>query len=224
MGHPFEAVTDNSGRILSYIPEGYPDVKVSPKDIAGSIDGGERVVLDGVEYDLTETGGLVHPDVEVINSVVLGFGVRLDAGTTFHRFKDDLMDPRDRIEIGNNSRIVGTEIADQVTIGSHALIHAQSIGAVTKIGDYARIGQGTTVGHGVKIGPTVKIDRDAQVSHHVTIDYAARIGYKAILGEVAEIGHHAKVGRFTGEGPRGANQDGAFIPERSVVEPKAHVE
>ncbi len=167
-------------------------------------------MLDEVEYDLTETGGLVHPDVEVIDSVVLGFGVRLDAGTTFHRFKDDLMDPRDKIEIGNNSRIVGTEIADQVTIGSYALIHAQLIGTSTKIGDYARLGQGVTVGHGVNIGPTAKIDRDVQIGHHVQIEHAAKIGYKAVLGEQAQVGHHAKVGGVHWRGPKRC-QSGRYL-------------
>jgi bifunctional N-acetylglucosamine-1-phosphate-uridyltransferase/glucosamine-1-phosphate-acetyltransferase GlmU-like protein len=223
MASPFEVDVDNSGRIQGFIPEGFPDVVIGPEDMAEKMDGGETVTLRDAEYNLLPNGSLVHPSVEVIGSVELGAGVRLDEGTTFHRFHPDIKDPRDKITIGDRARIEGTEIEDHVEIGSYALILAQSIAGHTSIGTYARIGSGTTIGHGVKIGDTAKIDRDSQIGNHVEIERAARLGYNTTVGSSAKIGHHARIGKFTGAGSRGVNQDGVLILSKQVVREKSIV-
>lgn len=224
MADPFEVITDNSGRIVSYIPEGHPGTLIGPEDIAEGIDGGERITFDGVEYELTQNGSMIHPGVEVHDAVQIGSGVRIDEGTVLHRnpFGEDALGGT--ITVANRARIKGTEVYSGVEIGSFALILASTIGSNTVVGPYARVGEGVSVGSSVQIGSTAKIDRDSSIRSGAVIGKAARIGYKASIGIGAHIGHHAKVGKFTGEGSRGVNQDGVFIADGRIIEPKDNVQ
>ncbi|HXE09993.1 MAG TPA: hypothetical protein VN554_01045 [Verrucomicrobiae bacterium] len=225
MANPFEVLTDNSGRIINYIPAGHPGTLVKPEAIAERIDGGERIVLDDeAEYELTETGSLVHVGVEVPDTVLFGHGVRIDEGTVLHPSPTEELGAAGRITMAKRVRVRGTEIYSGVEIGSFALILADSIGSNSVIGSYARVGEEVVVGASVEIGPTAKIDRETAIRSGAIIGRAAKIGYKTTIGVGAQIGHHAKIGKFTGEGPRGVNQDGPFINDGRVVAPKDNVQ
>lgn len=223
MQAPFEVVTEHSGRIVHFVPSNHPDTQIQPADMGAHINGNERVILDEMEYDLTETGSLIHPDVDArICTLSLGSGVRVDQGTTFDAFKGKLEGPLERIVVGDRTRIRGTSIRDGVFIGQHALILASSIGTGSVVGDHSRLGQGVTI-CSAKIGRSVRIDRDAWIDENVTIGDGARIGYATKILAGAVVGTRARIGKFTGAGPR-VNQDGPLIRYGQVVEPRGVIE
>jgi carbonic anhydrase/acetyltransferase-like protein (isoleucine patch superfamily) len=223
MRYPFEVVVDHSGRVEHYAPTDFPNTQINPEDINGYIDGGERAVIKGVEYDLTENGSLIHPDVNArIGTLSLGSGVRIDQGTTFEPFPGLLRQPLERIVVGDRTRIRGTAIRDGVSIGQHALILASSVGSGSAIGDHSRLGEGVKTGS-LKAGTSVRIDRDAWIDNNVTIGDGARIGYATRILEGAIIGRRARIGKFTGAGPR-VNQDGPLIRHGQVVAAREVIE
>ncbi len=211
MPSPFEAALDNSGRITHFTPAGHPGVDISPGHISGVLDGGERVMIGDQEYELTETGSLVHPDVDITDEVVLGYGVRIDRGTVFDAERDAEEGTPDTIFVADHARVKGTEVKEGVIIGGHALVLARSIGHHTVVGSYVRVGIGTDIGPNVKILKTAKIDVESQIAERVVIGENARLGFNTRVGEGATIGARARIGTFSGAGPRGVNQDGPLI-------------
>jgi carbonic anhydrase/acetyltransferase-like protein (isoleucine patch superfamily) len=225
MAQAFEVVTDNGGRIHHYLMAGVYASPLAPAEVGQHMDGGERVLIASrdpessviTEYDLTESGGLVHPDVEVGQSVELGIGVRLDAGVTFRGSIDGRDHPEDNIVICDGARVKGTEIAEQVLIGKSALILAQSIGLGSMIGDFCRVAKDVVIQQGVILEEAARIDRRAAIQSGVVIETAAKIGYKTVVGTGATIRNHAQVGQFTGAGIGGINRDGPLIAPHSIV-------
>ncbi len=223
MRYPFEVVVDHSGRVEHYAPTDLPNTQINPEDIKGYIDGGERAVIKGVEYDLTENGSLIHPDVDArMCTLSLGSGVRVDQGTTFEAFPGMLKEPLERIVVGDRTRIRGTTIQDGVFIGQHALILASIVATGSVIGDHSRLGEGVNMG-ATQMGASVRVDRDVWIGSKVTIEDGARIGYATKILEGAIIGRRARIGRFTGAGPR-VNQDGPLIRYGQVVAAREVIE
>ena len=223
MRYPFEVVTDHAGRVEHYAPTDFPNTQINPEEVSDYIDGGERAVIKGVEYDITENGSLIHPDVDTkICTLSLGSGVRLDQGTTFDAFTGKLEGPLERIVVGDRTRIRGTSVRDGVFIGQHALILASSVGSGSAIGDHSRLGEEVTTGS-LKAGTSVRIDRYVWIDNNVTIGDGARIGYATRILEGAIIGHGARIGKFTGAGPR-VNQDGPLIRHGQVIAPGEVIE
>ena len=223
MPYKFDVVPDSSGRINYFVTPAFPDDPISPEDISEHIDGGERVTLSGVEYDLTQNGSLVHPDVEVIGSVALGFGTRIGQGTVFHGFMGKETDRKaaDSIFIGNRTRIDGTEIHDQVQIGQYAFILARFIGFGVTIGDYCRFREGVDIQNDVVIGRAVKMAREVGVFSGVTIEDNARLGHATRVGEGATIERNAKIGVRAGPDRTGFNQGGIYIAPGEIVPAKS---
>lgn len=211
MPSPFEVVTDKFGRINHYVPTGFPDIHIQPKEMGEHLDGGERVAFDGSEYNLTENGSLVHPDIEVIPSVQLGSGVRIGEGTVFRPFIKSLREPDNTIEIGDGTRIEGTEVHDQVSIGQYAVIRAAFLGIGTTIGERTTIGPDTRVDSLVTIADRVKLGNNVQLASGVVVESRARIGYDTRVFRDAHIGREARVGKSSGEGSRGINHGGVIL-------------
>src|SRR5580698_6411742 len=124
MAEPFRANFDSSGRIVGFRPLSSPSESFEPEEMFERLDGGETLTLAGVAYRLTEEGNLIHPEVDVIETVELGYGVRLDAGVSFHASRDRLPDPAGAIVIDDRTRIQDTSIEDGVEIGRHNSIRA----------------------------------------------------------------------------------------------------
>jgi UDP-3-O-[3-hydroxymyristoyl] glucosamine N-acyltransferase len=223
MPHRFDVVPDNSGRINHFVAQDFSNDPISPESIGKHLDGGERITLSGVEYDLTQNGSLVHPDVEVIESAELGFGVRLGPGTTLRGFMGQEADrtAEDKIVIGDRTRIEGTEIQDQVVIGRHALILARSIGFASTIGDFSRMREGVVIQNRVTVGEAVKMAREVGVFSNVTIEDGVRLGHATRVGAGVTIKHGAKVGVRSGPDRTGANQGGSYISPGTIIPAKS---
>lgn len=215
MATNFEVNLDNSGRIIGYFPDGNLDNLILPEKMTDYMDGGERVIHKGVEHDLLPGGSLAHPDVDVIPYVDLGSGALLEKGTKFHEWE---LDPeKGRIDIADGVRIKGADIYPRVRIGKKGLILAKEVNTFSILGEYVRLGEGTSIGSSVIFEDAVKTDRDVQVGIGVVVGFGTKIGYKAQIGSHARIARNLKLGKFTGEGPRGNNQDGIFVASGQIV-------
>jgi acetyltransferase-like isoleucine patch superfamily enzyme len=227
MPDPFHANFDNWGRINSFSPSDFPDELLAPEDMGEHLDGSERLTLGGAEYYITEDGNLIHPDIDVIATVELGSGVRLDSGVVFHPSRDSLPDPENRITVGDGTRVEDTEIEDGVIIGRNGLIRAQFLGASTLVGDDCKLRAGVkTQSRGVVdgfmrrviIGKSVKIDDDSSLELGARIDFGVRLGYATVVGAGAVVEHNARVGQPSGSGPRkGGNRGGIVIPPGKTI-------
>jgi len=214
------------GRINSFSPSDYPDEVFAPEDMAERLSGRERLTLGHVEYLLSVRGNLIHPEVDVISTVRLGRGVRLDAGVVFQPSPDGLPNPENLIEIGDRTRVEGTEIEDGVAIGDHSLIRARFLGASTKIGPHSQLREGvTTQPRGViegfmervTIGEAVKIDQDSTIETGARIDDAVKLGYATVVCVSAVIEHNATIGKMSGNGPHTADRGGIVIPAGDLI-------
>lgn len=217
---PLDVITDHAGRITHFVHPDHDHETIDPVRVGAQITGGERVMLKGVEYDITPEGSLVHPDVELHDTVILGSGVRIGEGTEFAEMISDGDSPLETIVVGNGTRIEGTKISDPVTIGRFAVILAKCVGPRTRVGDHSRIGKGVELQSGVLIGDGARIDRDALIATGAQVHDHARIGFKAWIGPAVVVGHHSRIGRFDGAGPKGVNQSGPFVMANRVLPPR----
>jgi carbonic anhydrase/acetyltransferase-like protein (isoleucine patch superfamily) len=223
MSFPFAVITDRRGRINSFVPADFPDTRIKPADMAERLDGGERVRIRGAEYDLHETGSLIHPSVIIIGSVMLGNGVRLDSGTVLSGDADADREAPPQITIGDRTRIGGTAVSHPTTIGRSAVILAQSMGTGNNVGDETRIGAATVIYDDVTIGAFVRIDRDGMLLSGATVEEHARLRHGTRVGAGAVVGHHATVGNLTGipVGAKDIDRGGPLIPDGKVIPPYA---
>lgn len=210
-----EVVTDNSGRINYFLGGGDEGFLITPPAIGLIMDGDEQVDFKGVKYNLHESGSLVHPEVEVPDSVILHAGVLLREGVEF-KPTNPATGEDEPIFIGSGSRIQGTEVHGGVVIDTRALVLARYIGRGAYVGPNARLRDGVQVGSLAVIGMSAKVDRDSQVGEGATVEFAAQLGYRTRVGEGATVTKNSKVGDSTGVRQRGVNQDGTFIPPHTT--------
>lgn len=227
MPDPFRANFDHWGRINSFSPSDFPDEIFAPEDMGQRLNGDERLTLGRAEYYLTEDGNLIHPDIDVIETVELGNGIRLDSGVVFHPSRDNLPNPENRITIGDGTRVEDTEIEDGVIIGRNGLIRAQFLGASTLVGDDCKLRAGVrTEPRGlvdgsmrrVIIGKAVKIDDNSSLELGARIHFGVRLGYATVVGAGAEIEHNARIGQPSGNGSRkSGDRGGVVIPPGKII-------
>lgn len=228
MADSFNVSFDSSGRIEHYSPDGFPDVGIQPEDMAEYLNGGERLTVGNTKYTLTRHGSLIHPEVEIIPGVSLGFGVRIDSGVVFHRSRDGLTDPANEIVVGDRSRIDGTEIEDGVELGTHMLSKAKFLGAATRVGDESKLRQGVetasrTVIDGimrrVTVGRAVKIGEGSRLGADTTIGHSARLGIGTVVCAGETVGHTSKIGMGSRTKYNGADRGGIIVRHGNARQP-----
>ena len=233
MPEPFLVDADRFGRINHFTPAEHPEVTIRPEFMVEYLDGGERLTLDGAEYDITEAGNLIHPDVEVIPTVKLGFGVRLGPDVVFRLTRDGRPDPDEEIVVGSRSRVEDTEVEDGVHIGAHNLILARFLGASTHIGSESKLRLGVqtearTVIDGfmrrVTIKDAVKIAEYSIIGAGATIGFASRLGADTVVSAGETVGPHSRIGMPKGTKYNPGNRGGMLVrngnasAEHSVLE------
>jgi NDP-sugar pyrophosphorylase family protein len=220
MTEQFQVAVDRAGRIDHYMRDGNSYEALSPEKIGEYLHGNERLTLRGVEYSLTEKGGLIHSEVELIPSVELGFGVRLDRGVTFHDSADGLPEPAHRIEVQDRTRVTGTSVEDGVFIGLHNVIKAARLGAGTHIANHTRLGVNvvtqprTLIEQAVKIvviEDSVKIGDGSSIGAGATIKQGAHLGPNTVVWPSEVVGHNARVGISSSDEHNSINKGGALI-------------
>lgn len=188
----FEAVTDRQGRIEHFAHPEFPGQRIAPAMAGEMAEPEELVRLGGTEFAITSSGSLVHPEVEIPNGVSLGQGVRLDKGTTFpaEPIGDEML-----IQVGDKTRVVGSELGDLVKIGMHSVVKAQSIGNGSVIGNHVRIGGGVVVQGGVEIADSVKVYENARICSRAVLEYVSRVGPGVIIPPDARVLQRRRVGQ-----------------------------
>jgi UDP-3-O-[3-hydroxymyristoyl] glucosamine N-acyltransferase len=191
----FEVATDNAHRILHFIPEEHPRKQIQPENMGAYLDGGERLVHEGQEYDLTDEGGLIHPDVEVPDSAIIGPGVLLEEGVKFVATRART---GHEVAVRARARLRDSKLYPGVDIGSSAVVLGSTIGPGTDIGEFAVIRQGVTIGKDVMVGDSVKIDQESQLDDDVDVDFATNLGFRTILRAGVVIGEECLIGKTKG--------------------------
>lgn len=211
----YEALTDARGRIVDYFVHRF-DEAWPPDKIGKHLDGGERVTLRGIEYDLTEKGNLIHPDVELHDSVHLGHGVLLGAGVKFEEgdSNSSWTSVADHALIRSNGE---QHIGLGAHLGPHAIFRGKRVGKDVNIGPYVRIGEDSSVGSGAVIEDNVKILRRVAVGQDVNIGYNTKIGDDVHVESDINIGHSTKIL------PTGTGKGGISILVSRDIEPHATV-
>jgi NDP-sugar pyrophosphorylase family protein len=221
MSEQFRVELDNAGRINHFRPVRFSDDEpLSPEAIGEYLDGDERVTLKGIEYVLTQRGNLIHPEVDVIPSVSLGFGVRLDKDVTFHAPNDALPEPANCIVIQDRTRIVGTDIGDGVVIAKHALIRASQLGTGTQVGNHTRLDINVVTQprsriedevKAVLIGDSVRIGEGSSLGAGAIIKDGAHLGPGTIVWPNEPVGRNARIGVSSGSDYNGINKAGVLV-------------
>lgn len=133
-------------------------------------------------------GTLIGPGTQIRTGVTIGENCVIDAGTIL---EDCKIGDRARI---NASQIIGSTIADDVTVGPYTQIRPGcTIGAGCRIGDFveiknARLGEGTKVAHLTYIGDA---DVGARVNFGcgtVVSNYDGKHKYRTEIGDDVFIG------------------------------------
>lgn len=213
MPDPFNVVTDRRGRINHFVSSTAHSTRILPENMAEYLDGGERLTYRYNEYGLTPDGSMISVGVEIPPAVKLGSGVLIASGTSFHML-DELDEENHAIEIGDRTRIEGTEIHDLVSIGNSSIVRARRIGPLATLGSNCRLFSNVEIGSGAVLGDSVKIHERSAVGADARIGFGVRLRYNTRVGEGANIGPNVTVGEsMSGD----TTQSGPVIPAGAVL-------
>ena len=237
----FEVELDTLQRIRGFRPSASEEV-IEPHRIGERLDGGERVTVEGQEFNLTERGNLIACAVEMPDHLTIGYGVYIGSGVTFVNETR-----KGEVVIGSSSRIGSTEslkIGTDVEIGKGAIVAARSISRTTKdpatyaasnaaleetaeIGNLVYIGQEAEIGLGVHIGSLGRISTQAMVADGTYMEQNVSVGFRASVGNHCHlafrtsIGEHATLGSGVYMDLRSRVSSGACVQQSLVPKDQA---
>ena len=231
-GNRFKPVLDDQDRIEAFrLPKS--DEVIKPHLVGRELNGGERITLKGLEFDLTERGNLIACGVEMPRHLTIGFGVLVGPGV---RFVDEGEDRE--TAIGSGSRIGSQDllkIGAGVEIGKGAIVAAKAISRTTEPAS-KYVPSGAALEEKAEIGSLVYIGPNAEIGLGVHIGALGRIGSRAVIadgtymesnvtvGDGADIGNHCHLAFNTNIGELATLGSGVYMDLRSQVDSGANVQ
>jgi UDP-3-O-[3-hydroxymyristoyl] glucosamine N-acyltransferase len=182
----FEAAFDTQERVRGFHPSGsdQADAVIEPHRIGEYLDGGERVTVEGQEFNLTERGNLIACAVEMPQHLTIGYGVYVGSGVEFVNERR-----QGEVTLGSRSRIGTTEplkIGTDVEIGKGAIVATRAIRRTTEAAStYAA--SNATLEEVAQIGNLVYIGPEAEIGLGVHIGALGRISSQAVVARTAPL-------------------------------------
>lgn len=176
-------------------------------------DGSDRVHFQGQRFKLTEDSAVIHEDIEVPETVVLGQGAFVGRYSTFHLPAPHDKNPKNKITVGEFARIEGTKIFDGVEIGPYALVLAQTIGRNSMIGERAKLLANVAVYEGVTVGEGATVQDTSVLESGATVEEGSTVRPHTYVRAGVTIERGLKVGSRTGQGTKDNNKGVLIISE-----------